>query len=172
LTASHNGHQPAQLAASKRRTGHLLTPSNSHPSRPSRVSPWDLREEGVESGFIGNLRGLKYDYRSDITDRPAMENNFRETFESLNRVPLTDCEFARLLDEIVTANVFAAAGPRGSQRRGTSPPAADCQQATCDVTVILELFHGCLHVVADALVTGGPSRMPLTHGVSHPTGTR
>ncbi|MCA1962705.1 MAG: type I restriction endonuclease subunit R [Prosthecobacter sp.] len=68
-----------------------------------------LKEEGIESGFIGRLQGLKYDYRPDITDRASLERNFREKFEELNRVRLTDGEFARLLDEIVTADVFAAA---------------------------------------------------------------
>lgn len=38
-----------------------------------------------------------------------MERNFREKFEALNGVRLTDPEFARLLDEIVTPDVFAAA---------------------------------------------------------------
>ena len=68
-----------------------------------------LRENGIESGFIGKLQGLKYEYRPDITDRATLEQNFREKFESLNRVRLTDSEFARLLDEIVTPDVFTAA---------------------------------------------------------------
>src|SRR6185437_742238 len=37
------------------------------------------------------------------------EKNFREKFETLNRVTLTDAEFRRLLDEIVTPDVFTAA---------------------------------------------------------------
>jgi type I restriction enzyme, R subunit len=67
-----------------------------------------LREDGIESGFIGKLQGLKYDYRPDITNRATLEKNFREKFEALNRVHLTDSEFARLLDEIVVADVFTA----------------------------------------------------------------
>ena len=67
-----------------------------------------LREDGVEYGFIGKLQGLKYDYRPDIRDRATLEQNFREKFEALNRVRLTDAEFARLLDEIVTPDVFTA----------------------------------------------------------------
>jgi hypothetical protein len=59
-----------------------------------------VREDVIESGFIGTLQYLKYDYRRDITDRASLERNFREKFESLNRVRLTDSEFARLLDEI------------------------------------------------------------------------
>ena len=72
-------------------------------------SPSVLREDGIEYGFIGQLQGLKYEYRPDITDRASLEKNFREKFEALNRVRLTDGEFARLLDEIVSADVFTAA---------------------------------------------------------------
>lgn len=68
-----------------------------------------LREGGIEFGFVGKLQELKYEYRRDITDRAALEKNFREKFEALNRVKLTDPEFARLLDEIVSPDVFAAA---------------------------------------------------------------
>ena len=67
-----------------------------------------LREDAIEYGFIGKLQGLKYTYRRDISDRVSLENNFREKFEALNRVRLTDAEFTRLLDEIVTPDVFAA----------------------------------------------------------------
>ena len=72
------------------------------------AQPSVVREDTIESGFIGRLQGLKYDYRPDITNRAALEKNFREKFEALNRVRLTDAEFARLLDEIVVADVFTA----------------------------------------------------------------
>lgn len=75
---------------------------------PTGTSPAVVREDTIEYGFIGTLQNLKYDYRPDIHDRAALEQNFREKFESLNRVRLTDAEFARLLDEIVTSDVFAA----------------------------------------------------------------
>ena len=65
-------------------------------------------ESDLEQSFIEKLRDLKYDYRPDITDRASLEQNFREKFESLNRVRLTNAEFARLLDEIVTPDVFTA----------------------------------------------------------------
>jgi type I restriction enzyme R subunit len=68
-----------------------------------------VREEQIEYGFIGKLQGLKYAYRADIRDRAALERNFREKFEALNRVKLSDGEFARLLDEVVTPDVFTAA---------------------------------------------------------------
>ena len=65
-------------------------------------------ESQIEERFIGKLTELKYEYRPDITDRAGLEKNFREKFEALNRVRLTDAEFARLLDGIVTADVFTA----------------------------------------------------------------
>lgn len=73
-------------------------------SRPSVV-----REQTIELGLIGKLQALKYVYRQDITNRATLEQNFRAKFEALNRVTLTDGEFARLLDEIVTPDVFTAA---------------------------------------------------------------
>lgn len=65
------------------------------------------KEQEIENGLIEKLQALKYTYRPDIRDRNALERNFREKFEALNRVRLTDAEFARLLDEIVSADVFA-----------------------------------------------------------------
>jgi len=57
---------------------------------------------------VGALSDLKYTYRPDIHDRAALEKNFREKFEALNRVTLTDGEFARLLERMVTKDVFEA----------------------------------------------------------------
>ena len=68
-----------------------------------------VKEEQIELSFIGKLQGLKYEYRADIRDRAALERNFREKFEALNRVHLSDGEFARLLDSMVTPDVFTAA---------------------------------------------------------------
>ena len=65
-------------------------------------------ERVLEDELIAKLCDLKYVYRKDIRDRAALEANFREKFESLNRVSLTDGEFKRLLDEIVTSDVFKA----------------------------------------------------------------
>jgi type I restriction enzyme R subunit len=67
-----------------------------------------VREEHIEYGFIGTLQKLKYEYRPEITNRATLESNFREKFEALNHVRLTDAEFARLLDEITTPDVFTA----------------------------------------------------------------
>jgi len=76
---------------------------------PSGATSLVVKEEQVEYGFIGKLQSLKYEYRADIRDRASLERNFREKFEALNRVHLSDGEFARLLDEIVTPDVFTAA---------------------------------------------------------------
>jgi type I restriction enzyme R subunit len=76
---------------------------------PSGAPNLAVKEEQIEYGFVGKLQRLKYEYRDDIRDRAALERNFREKFEALNRVKLTESEFARLLDEIVTPDVYAAA---------------------------------------------------------------
>ncbi|BAS68177.1 type I restriction endonuclease subunit R [Bathymodiolus septemdierum thioautotrophic gill symbiont] len=68
-----------------------------------------IREQQIEDALITKLKDLKYTYREDIRDRTALEQNFREKFEALNRVNLTDAEFARLRDEIVNPDVFTAA---------------------------------------------------------------
>ena len=78
-------------------------------SQPLRKPSHSVNEETIEYGFIGKLQDLKYEYRADIRDRAALESNFRDKFEALNRVNLTDSEFARLLDEIVTHDAFATA---------------------------------------------------------------
>jgi type I restriction enzyme R subunit len=66
-------------------------------------------EAQIERDLILKLQELKYEYRPDIQDRFGLERNFRTKFEELNRVSLSDSEFARLLEKIVTADVFAAA---------------------------------------------------------------
>ncbi len=73
------------------------------------VSRHSVKEQQIEDHFVAKLQGLKYEYRPDIRDRATLEKNFREKFEALNRVKLSDGEFARLLDEVVTPDVFTAA---------------------------------------------------------------
>lgn len=68
--------------------------------------PLCVREQDIESEFVEKLVELKYTYRPDIRDRAALERNFRQKFEALNRVTLTDAEFSRLLDELISADVF------------------------------------------------------------------
>lgn len=68
-----------------------------------------MTEQQIEQALIEKLGDLKYSYRQNIRDRATLEKNFREKFESLNRVHLTDAEFARLLERLVTPDVFVAA---------------------------------------------------------------
>ncbi|HAU56249.1 MAG TPA: DEAD/DEAH box helicase [Comamonadaceae bacterium] len=86
-----------------------MSPSNISYDLYANKPSHGVKEDQIEYGFIGKLQHLKYEYRPDIRDRAALERNFREKFEALNRVHLTDGEFARLLDEIVTPDVFTAA---------------------------------------------------------------
>lgn len=67
-----------------------------------------LSESQLEKKLIEKLQDLKYTYREDICDKAALEQNFRQKFEALNRVRLEDAEFARLRDEIITSDIFAA----------------------------------------------------------------
>lgn len=66
------------------------------------------REAQIEDLFIKKLVELKYTYREDIRDKNSLEQNFREKFEMLNRVRLTENEFERLKAEIITPDVFTA----------------------------------------------------------------
>lgn len=68
-----------------------------------------MTEQQIEKALIEKLGDLKYSHRKDIRDRTALEQNFREKFEALNRVRLLDSEFERLLEQIITPDVFAAA---------------------------------------------------------------
>ncbi|MCI5160866.1 MAG: type I restriction endonuclease subunit R, partial [Candidatus Electrothrix sp. AX5] len=68
-----------------------------------------MTEQEIEQSLIDKLNDLKYTYRPDICDRAALEQNFRQHFETLNRVHLTDNEFPRLLEQMITPDVFAAA---------------------------------------------------------------
>ena len=86
-------------------------------------------ERVLEESLVKKLRDLKYEDRPKIRDRATLEANFREKFEALNRVKLTDGEFQRLLEEIVTPDVYEAAsttvpiatGWNDSCRVGVSP---------------------------------------------------
>ena len=66
-------------------------------------------ERQLEEQLVQKLRDLKFEHRPDIRDRAALDLNFREKFQALNHVKLTDDEFQRLLDGIVTPDVFTAA---------------------------------------------------------------
>ncbi len=64
------------------------------------------KENKIENDFIDKLKELKYNYRPDIRDKKALELNFRQKFQELNKVNLTDNEFSRLLEQIITPNIF------------------------------------------------------------------
>jgi type I restriction enzyme R subunit len=68
-----------------------------------------VKESAIEEEFIAKLGELKYTLRPDIRDRAALERNFLEKFETLNKVYLIPSEYQRLLEEIVTPDVFTAA---------------------------------------------------------------
>jgi type I restriction enzyme R subunit len=67
-----------------------------------------IKENNIENDFIKKLTDLKYIYRSDIRDKKSLEFNFREKFKALNKVNLSDYEFAQLLEQITSPNVFKA----------------------------------------------------------------
>jgi type I restriction enzyme R subunit len=67
------------------------------------------KESQIEQRLLSKLEELKYTWRPDIRDKLTLEQNFRQKFQALNHVQLTDAEFARLRDEIINADVFQAA---------------------------------------------------------------
>jgi len=71
-------------------------------------SPMTQSECELEKRLIEKLLDLKSAHPPDIRDRAALEANFRKHFQALNHVRQTEAEFQRLLDEIVTKDVFAA----------------------------------------------------------------
>ncbi len=66
------------------------------------------KEHQIEESLIKQLIELKYSFRPDIVDRKTLEQNFRNKFEALNRVRLSDNEFLRLREEIIQPDVFKA----------------------------------------------------------------
>lgn len=67
-----------------------------------------MTEHKIEQDLIEKLTDLKYVYRPDIRDLASLKLNFRQKFEELNRVNLTDSEFNRLLETIITPDVYTA----------------------------------------------------------------
>lgn len=65
-------------------------------------------EAQLELQFLEKLQEMKYVYRSDIRDLDTLERNFRQKFERLNFVSLSDDEFRKLIQENVTSDVFTA----------------------------------------------------------------
>jgi len=67
-----------------------------------------IKENQIEENLVKQLTELKYIYRSDIVDRKTLEKNFKNKFESLNKVNLTENEFLRLREQIIEPDVFKA----------------------------------------------------------------
>lgn len=68
----------------------------------------ETKELQIENEIIAKLQDLKYAYRPDIRNRVALEANFRQKFEALHQVFLSDKEFARLLEQIISPDIFLA----------------------------------------------------------------
>lgn len=64
-----------------------------------------IKENKIEQDFIEKLQDLKYIYRQDIRDKESLGQKFQE----LNHVNLSDAEFARLQDSIITSDVYGSA---------------------------------------------------------------
>ncbi|WP_298065944.1 hypothetical protein [uncultured Mailhella sp.] len=68
-----------------------------------------MLEQEIETQLIRRQTDdLKYVYHPEIRDLAALEANFRIRFEELNCVRLSDAEFSRLLDMVVSGDVYRA----------------------------------------------------------------
>lgn len=67
-----------------------------------------FREAEIEKRFIEQLVGLGYKYRRDIKDKHSLETNFKKHFNRLNYVNLTESEFERLKNKIISDDVFSS----------------------------------------------------------------
>lgn len=79
-----------------------------HPKFHKNTKHMIQSEAQLEQQFLDKLQELKFTYRSDIRDLDSLEKNFRQKFERLNFVSLSDDEFRKLLQENVTSDVFTA----------------------------------------------------------------
>lgn len=66
----------------------------------------NTREADIEAQFIDQLVKQGYIYRDDIKDRYDLEENFRNHFNKLNRVNLSNKEFANLKASIIKDDIF------------------------------------------------------------------
>ncbi len=67
-----------------------------------------MLEKQIEDNLIEALQRANYVFRDDIHDRKSLEENFKTKFERLNHCHLLDVEYRRLLDQIITDDVFEA----------------------------------------------------------------
>lgn len=70
--------------------------------------PMTAQETDLDGSIVSKLSALGFELRPEIRDRAALEANFREKFEALNRVALTDGEFRRILRENISPYVYEA----------------------------------------------------------------
>lgn len=66
----------------------------------------NTREAEIEAQFIEQLVRQGYIYRENIKDRYDLEDNFRNHFNKLNRVNLSNKEFANLKASIIKDDIF------------------------------------------------------------------
>lgn len=82
-------------------------------------------EQQLEQDLINKLIALKYTYRPDIRTIASLNQNFREKFNQLNQVTLTDHEFQRLLQDNISPDVYACAtrlrAPHDFEREDGTP---------------------------------------------------
>ena len=76
---------------------------------PPGPPSYGVKEGDIEDDFVEKLVSLKYTHRPDIRTRAELEANFRAKFQQLNAVTLSDSEFARLLDQITSPDVYKSA---------------------------------------------------------------
>ena len=105
---SHNSHLSVQYYA-ELHTGSYDIIEPIYFDRKYLKNRMTTKESQIEQRLIDKLEELKYTYRQDIRTQEALENNFRKKFEDLNKVNLTDSEYSRLREQIISADVFAAA---------------------------------------------------------------
>lgn len=67
-----------------------------------------MNEKQIEKNLVKQLTNQGYINNQDIKDRASLEQNFRKKFTELNCVELTDNEFERLMEDIITPDVYAS----------------------------------------------------------------
>jgi hypothetical protein len=81
----------------------------------------------LEAELLEKLLDLKYESRTDIRDRVEPERNFRQKFEAVNHVRLTDGEIERLL----AGNRHRQLTPAASTIPPAAPGACSCPPRNC-----------------------------------------
>jgi hypothetical protein len=85
-TSSHSARAALTCAVGEEITRMDTNAGTSYPT--SGAAARVVHEDTIEYGFINKLEELKYEIRKDIRDRAALEKNFRQKFEELNRCRL------------------------------------------------------------------------------------